>query len=107
MITDHNMCTICNNLEGHGCQHSMVESIKEYVGLLVEKNIRETDISDGAKVKWGSSKHIKDLEKRIKDALFWRDKQKKGSESRANYSRLIGKLKNELKSAQRLLQKKK
>lgn len=78
----------------------------EYISLLIaEKKIREADVSDGSKVPHGSEKHIKDLESRISSLVMWRGKQKKGSESRANYSRLISRLKGELKSAQRIAQK--
>lgn len=63
--------------------------------------MREADVSDGSRVPHGSLKHIRDLEARIKSLLMWREKQKRGSESRANYSRLISKLKAELASARR------
>jgi len=77
------------------------EILEEYVGLVVEKRVREADISDGSKVKHGSGKHIKDLEARIKQLIHFRDKEKRGSERRATYSRLIGRLKSELASARR------
>ena len=38
---------------------------------------------------------------------YWRDKQKRGSENRANYSRVVQKLKNELKSAKIYAEKRK
>lgn len=76
------------------------EAIEELVELVVEeKKIREVDVSDGSRVPHGSSKHVKDLEKRISDLTMWRDQQRKGSEARANYSRLINRLKGELRSA--------
>jgi hypothetical protein len=62
---------------------------------------REVDVSSGEKVKFGSLKHVKDLEKRISDLTMWRDKQRKGSEVRANYARLISRLKIELSRAKR------
>lgn len=77
------------------------ELLKEYVDLLVEKRMREADVSDGSRVKHGSKKHIKDLEHRIASLEMWRNKQKRGSEARANYSRLISRLKGELASARR------
>ena len=78
------------------------ESIKEFVAeVILEKRIREVDISDGSRVPHGSEKHIKDLEVRIADLSRWRDKQRRGSEARANYSRLISRLKGELSSARR------
>lgn len=75
--------------------------LKEYVDLLLEKRMREADVSDGSRVKHGSRKHIKDLEHRISSLEMWRAKQKRGSEARANYSRLISRLKAELASARR------
>lgn len=75
--------------------------LKEYVDLVVEKRMREADVSDGSRVPHGSLKHIKDLEHRIASLSMWRDKQKRGSEARANYSRLISRLKAELASARK------
>lgn len=69
--------------------------------LLSESRLREADISDGSRVPWGSDEHIGDLEGRISDMCSWRDRQKKGSEARANYSRIVQRLKTELKSARR------
>jgi hypothetical protein len=83
------------------------EILREFVILVVEKKMREADVSDGSRVPHGSSKHIKDLETRIADLTRWRDKQKKGSEARANYARVINRLKGELASAKRQADKKK
>lgn len=83
------------------------ERLREFVELVVEKKIREAEVSDGSKVPHGSSKHIKDLEIRIADLVKWRDKQKRGSEARANYARIINRLKGELSSARRATAKKK
>jgi len=82
-----------------------LQSLKEFVGLVVERKMREADVSDGSRVKHGSPKHIKDLEKRIAGLVMWRDKQRRGSEARANYSRLISRLKGELSSARRHAEK--
>ena len=71
----------------------------EYVQLILEKKIREADISDGQKAKWGSRKHISDLKRRLKDAEYWRDKQKKGSEKRAYYKGVVNDIKRQLKLA--------
>lgn len=80
--------------------------IKEFVSqVLIEKRVREADISDGSRVPHGSAKHIKDLKLRIADLERWRARQKRGSESRANYSRLISKLKGELASAVKVAKK--
>ena len=80
--------------------------LQQYVNLIVEKKIREADLTDGSKTSFGSTKHIKDLESRLEDLTAWRDRQRKGSEARANYARLIGKLRSELASAKRALAKK-
>lgn len=78
-----------------------------YIKLVIEEaRVREADVSDGSRVPHGSSKHVKDLEIRIADLMRWRDKQKRGSEARANYSRLISRLRAELASARRLANKK-
>lgn len=82
-------------------QPKSLESLREYVELVVERRMREADVSDGSKVPHGSAQHIKDLETRIASLVMWRDKQKKGSESRANYARVINRLKGELASAKR------
>jgi hypothetical protein len=80
---------------------SPLQTLEEFVGLVVERKVREADISDGSRVKHGSRKHIRDLENRIKSLMMWRDKHKRGSEKRAEYSRLIGRLKSELSAAKR------
>jgi hypothetical protein len=77
------------------------QTLEEYVGLVVERKMREADLSDGSRVPHGHKKHVKDLEARIAHLVMFRDKQKRGSEARANYSRLIGRLKSELASAKR------
>lgn len=77
----------------------------EYVQLLVEKKIREADISDGQKAKWGSRKHISDLKRRLKEAEYWRDKQKKGSEKRAHYRNVVNDIKRQLTAASKKSEK--
>lgn len=74
--------------------------LKEYIALVVESKLREADVTDG-KAEWGSDEHIADLNNRIEDLIKWRDRQRKGTEARANYSRLVSRLRAELKSAQR------
>jgi hypothetical protein len=71
----------------------------EYVSLILEKRIKEADISDGQKAEWGSRKHISDLKRRLKDAEYWRDKQRKGSEKRAYYKGVVNDIKRQLKAA--------
>ncbi len=69
---------------------------------MVEARMRETDITDGSRVPFGSQEHVTDLEMRIADLERWRDRQRRGSEARANYARLIGRLRAELRSANRI-----
>jgi len=69
---------------------------------MVEARMRETDITDGSRVAFGSPEHVTDLEMRIADLERWRDRQRRGSEARANYARLIGRLRAELRSANRI-----
>jgi hypothetical protein len=85
----------------------MRKVLLEYIRLIVEKKIREADISEGEKAEWGSKKHIEDLEKRLKDAEYWRDKQRKGSEKRAHYREVVNDIKRQLTSARNALEKKK
>jgi hypothetical protein len=74
--------------------------LKEYIELVIETRLREADVTDG-KAEWGSDKHVSDLQNRIEDLTKWRDRQRKGTEARANYARLITRLRAELKSAMR------
>lgn len=76
--------------------------LRGIVRALIEARIRETDITDGTRVPFGSPEHITDLEMRISDLERWRDRQRRGSEARANYARLISALKRELRSAVRV-----
>jgi len=75
--------------------------LKKFISLVVERRLREADITDG-KTDWGSDEHVSDLRNRIEDLTKWRDRQRKGTEARANYARLITRLRSELKSAERL-----
>ena len=82
--------------------------LRELVDLtLDEARVREADISDGSTVPLGSRKHVKDLEKRIAELQVWRDKHKRGTEKRADYTRLINRLKAELAGARRAAETKK
>jgi len=76
------------------------------IDLMVERKIREAEVSDGTIVPHGSNKHIKDLESRIADLNKWKNNQRRGSEARANYARLISRLKSELTSARKASDKK-
>jgi hypothetical protein len=80
------------------------EALKKLVKLVVEARLREVDVTDGT-APHGSEKHISDLQTRIEDLTKWRDRQRRGSESRANYSRLIARLRAELKSAIRFAER--
>jgi hypothetical protein len=73
--------------------------LKNYIRALVESRLRETDITDGSRVPFGSKKHIEDLENRVSDLERWRDRQRRGTEARATYARLISRLRSELRSA--------
>lgn len=85
-------------------EHSLLD---EFIDLVVEaRRMREAEVTDGSRVPHGSSKHIKDLEVRIRDLVRWRDSQRRGSEARANYSRIISRLKGELSSAKRSAERK-
>jgi len=86
---------------------SRVTKLFEFLDLLSETRVREADVSDGTKVNWGHGKHIRDLRHRIEELGKWRDRCSRGSESRANYTRLIQKLKSELKSAEATAEKNK
>lgn len=80
--------------------------LKQYIELVVESKLREADVTDG-KAPWGSDEHVVDLQNRIEDLIKWRDRQRKGTEARANYARLITRLRSELKSAMRQASKNK
>ena len=84
----------------------MPSELKQYIQLVLESRLREADVTDG-KAEWGSDKHIVDLQNRIEDLIKWRDRQRKGTEARANYARLITRLRAELKSAMRQANKSK
>lgn len=78
----------------------MVNELKQFISLVLERRLREADVTDG-KADWGSDEHVADLKTRIEDLSKWRDRQRKGTEARANYARLITRLRSELKSAER------
>lgn len=84
----------------------MSSDLKEYINLVLESRLREADVTDG-KAEWGSDKHVTDLQNRIEDLTKWRDRQRRGTEARANYARLIVRLRAELKSAMRQASKNK
>lgn len=84
-----------------GQQEVVREAVRQIMmTLLTERRLRETEITGGKKVQHGSRKHISDLKRRIRELEHWRLKEKRGSERRANYSRIINILKRELRSTQ-------
>jgi hypothetical protein len=81
--------------------------LKAFIEELVqEARVKEAEISGGKVVPWGDERHIVDLEARIAELSRWRDRQKKGSEHRALYARLISRLRAELASARKTATKK-
>jgi len=83
----------------------MNKVLVEYFQLLVEKKMKEAHLSGGKTADWGSDEHVSDLESRWYDICTWRDKYPRGSEARANYSRLANRLKTELNSAKKAAEK--
>lgn len=79
----------------------MADTLRQYIRTLLERKIREVELSDGGTVKHGSKKHVKDLERRIGELKRWRDKERKASDARANYSRVIARLTQQLNAAKR------
>ena len=78
---------------------SVRELLREFI--ILERKLRETDdveLAVGKSVKYGSDAYVNDLKRRIEELELWRSHQDRGSEARANYSRLLGRLKNELRS---------
>lgn len=81
----------------------LLPSLIEYIKLIIlrEGRMKEAHLSGDRRVPWGCDDHIYDLERRISDAEYWRDKYPRGSEKRARYKGVLDHLKNELKSARR------
>lgn len=65
--------------------------------ILSESRIREAEVTGGKKVKHGGREHKSDLKRRIKELEWAAKKHKRGSEARANYVRILSRLKRELK----------
>lgn len=84
----------------------MIETLKKYIKLITEQKApSEARISNGKTVAFGSDAHIIDLENRIESLNSWRNASKRGTDRRANYSRLISQLRAELRSARRYSEK--
>ena len=83
----------------------MSESIlREYVSLITESKVRnlgEVDLADGRRTPYGSADHINDLQETIESVTRVRNRHKRGSAARENYSRAVSRLKVELSKAQK------
>lgn len=78
----------------------------EYVRLLVEKKIKEVQLTDGTVLEWGSDEHISVLEKQLAEIQHKKNQHPRGSASRADYRRVEARLRAELKSAKNASEKK-
>lgn len=81
--------------------------LKEYVELIVERKLREVDISGNKRVQHGSDEHINDLIERCNQTEYWRNMYPYGSARRYHYATILKHLKNELKSARKSSDKQK
>lgn len=81
------------------------ETLTEYIKLIIESKVREANLSGNRTATWGSEDHIQDLQSRIADAEYWKNKLPRGSEKRAHYRNILMHLKNEMKSARRHAEK--
>src|SRR5690349_1179924 len=88
----------------------ITELLREYVyAVITERKLRETDaveLASGGSVRYGSDKYLHDLKRRIKELELWRSHQDRGSDARANYTRLLSRLRGELKSLEMKREKK-
>lgn len=79
--------------------------LKEYISLILsEGKLREAEISGDRKVPWGCQDHIDDLQSRVSDAEYWRNKHPRGSVKRYHWGTVLRQLKEELKSAKKSAQ---
>lgn len=74
------------------------EVLREYIELIVETS-RVAQLSGNRTAEWGCDDHVDDLELRVADATYWRDKHPRGSEKRSHYKNVVTHLKRELQSA--------
>lgn len=82
----------------------MIDPLRTFVSLVLErkmKDLGEVDLANGSRVEFGSSEHMSDLTERIADMTRFRNRHKRGSAARENYSRTINRLKTELARARR------
>lgn len=80
-------------------------ALREFIELVVE-GTRRAQLSGDRTAEWGCDDHVNDLELRVADASYWRDKHPRGSEKRSHYKNVLTHLKRELQSARRTQQKK-
>lgn len=69
--------------------------------LLEARAERLAQLSGGRTAPWGSDDHIQDLEARMTDAAYWRDRHPRRSETRGYYRNIHNSLKREFHSARR------
>lgn len=74
--------------------------LREYIELIISEG-RQAHLSGGRNCDWGHEDHISDLETRVADARYWRDRYPRGSEKRARYRDVVSHLQRELQSAKR------
>jgi hypothetical protein len=79
----------------------MSKSLREFVELVIERQVRQARLSGDRTAEWGSEEHISDLEARCADAAYWRDAHPRGSEKRGHYKNVLTHLKRELQSAKK------
>lgn len=77
------------------------EVLVEFVKLLVEKKLKEFQLSDGTVLEWGSNEHIAALESQLSEIQHRKTKHPRGSSARADYRRVESRLRSELKSAKK------
>jgi hypothetical protein len=76
--------------------------LKEYISLvLAEGKLKEAEISGDRKVPWGCKDHITDLENRVSDAEYWRNKYPRRSIKRYHWGTVLRQLRDEMKSAKK------
>jgi hypothetical protein len=81
------------------------ESLKKLVRLVVESRLREVDLLDGSVSPFGSDEHIEELNAMITKFENKKKNYNRGSVSRSDYSKLIARLRTELKSAIRFAER--
>jgi hypothetical protein len=80
-------------------------TLVEFVKLLVEKKLREFQLSDGTVLEWGSDEHVAALESQLAEIQHRKSKHPRGSSARADYRRVESRLRSELNSAKKSAEK--